>query len=169
MRSFFNKMRGHKNRTFHWQAEAPLNEMLTVDLTSHRFGGVAIGDPIEKLSFLGPSDNCYERSEIYDYKKRGFYLVEDEGKLETVVFLLKPDGKDASFGGRWMGNGRSCIIMAQTTPESVGKIMGEPSQADIEPSGELVWLYQFPGLEWEFAWTEAGELESVEMRLPEAG
>lgn len=168
MHAFLNKLRGHKNRTFSWQAAPAQNEMLVVDLTTHRFCEVAIGDPIDRLSFLGPADNSRDQTEIYNYYRRGFYLVEDRGRLETVVFLLRAERNITPFVGNWLCNGRTRAITAQTKPKDVRWELGEPSQTEGEPTRELIWIYQFPGVEWEFAWTAEEELESVEMRLPES-
>jgi hypothetical protein len=169
MRSFWSKLHGRQNRTAAWQAVPALNETLTVDLTTHRFGAVAVGEPIDRLSFLGPADNCHEQTEIYDYKKRGFYLVEDEGRLEAVVFILRPERGVVTFVGRWVCDGRSRTITSQTRPQDIRWDLGEPSRTETEPGGELVWVYEFPGVEWEFAWSPEQALESVEMRLPGAG
>lgn len=179
MRSFLNKFRGQQNqenpnrndqeipnRTAVWQVDQARSKTLTVDLTNHRFGDVAVGDPIEGLSFLGPADNAHKETEIYDYKKRGFYLVEDEGRLETAVFLFLPEQGGVPFAGRWVSNGRSRTITSQTRPQDVRWDLGEPSRTETEADGELVWIYEFPGVEWEFAWSPDQALESVEMRLP---
>jgi hypothetical protein len=169
MRSFWSKLHGRQNRTAAWQAVPALNETLTVDLTTHRFGAVAVGEPIDRLSFLGPADNCHEQTEIHDYKKRGFYLVEDDGRLEAVVFVLHAGPDVVPFVGRWVFDGRSRTITSQTRPQDVRWDLGEPSRTETEPDGELVWVYEFPGVEWEFAWSPEQALESVEMRLPGAG
>jgi hypothetical protein len=169
MRSFFGKRRGRQNRTAAWQETPAQNEILIVDLTTHRFGGVTIGDSIDELSFLGPADNCDKQTEIYDYKKRGLYLVEDEGRLEAVVFILQAGPDGVPFEGRWEFDGRSRTITAQTRPQDVRWDLGDPSQTESNPTGELIWVYEFPGVEWEFAWSETQVLESVEMRQPGAG
>jgi hypothetical protein len=169
MRSFLSKLLGRQNRTAAWRSVPALNETLTVDLTTHRFGNVAVGEPIDRLSFLGPADNCHEQSEIFDYSKRGFYLVEDEGRLEAVVFILRPERSVVSFAGSWVCDGRSRTITSQTRPQDIRWDLGDPSQTETEPDGELIWVYEFPGVEWEFAWSPEQALESVEMRLPGAG
>ena len=170
MLSFLNKLRGRTNRTFSWQVEPALSETLTVDLTTHRFCGVAIGDPIDKLSFLGPADDPYEQKATYNYYQRGFYLVDDGGKLETVVFLLALDDsmpKVKPFVGRWLHNGRLLPITAQTQPHDLRRDWGEPFHEYTESTGDLIWFYDFPGVEWQFAWSNTGQLASVELGLPE--
>ncbi|MCI0396477.1 MAG: hypothetical protein L0332_19200 [Chloroflexi bacterium] len=172
MLSFLNKLRRRKNRTFSWQAVLALSETLTVDLTTHRFCGVAIGDPIEKLSFLGPADNPYDQFQIYNYNKRGFYLAEDDGKLETVVFILVLDDfmpEMRPFVGHWLCNGRTLTITAQTQPKDLQRDLGEPFHEYTESVGDLIWFYEFPGVEWQFAWSKMGQLASVEMGVPELG
>lgn len=169
MSSFLNKLLGRQpNRTFSWQATP--GEPLTVDLTTHRFCGVAIGDSIDNLSFLGPSENPYERVHTYNYFRRGFYLVDDDGRLETVVFLLALDPsmpKVRPFEGSWLHNGRPLPITTQTQPQDLRRDYGEPFHEYTEPEGDLIWFYEFPGVEWQFAWTKDGQLVSVELGLPE--
>ena len=170
MLTFLNKLRGRTNRTFSWQPMPAQNETLTVDLTSHRFAGVAIGDPIDQISFLGPADNPYELVHTYNYFRRGFYLVDDDGKLETVVFLLVLDAAMPTlipFAGRWLHNGRPLAITAQTPPQDLRRDWGEPFHEYTEPEGDLIWFYEFPRVEWQFAWTQEGQLASVELGLPE--
>jgi hypothetical protein len=164
MRSFLNRMRGYKNRTSRWQIDPARIAMLAVDLTAHRFGGVAVGEPIEKLSFLGAADNYYQQDEIYDYGKWGFYLVEASGRLEEVVFLFEGNSRRAVFTGRWLLNGRECALDSQTAPREIRRLLGEPSEAYGEATGELIWIYRGGAAEWEFAWLEEETLQSIEMR-----
>jgi hypothetical protein len=170
MLSFLNKLRGRTNRTFSWQAVPTLSETLTVDLTTHRFGGVAIGDPIDKLSFLGTAENPYEQIHTYNYFRRGFYLVDDDGKLETVVFLLALDAsmpKVRPFVGQWLSNGRPLPITAQTQPQDLQQDLGQPFHEYTEVEGDVIWFYESPGVEWQFAWSNTGQLASVELGVPE--
>lgn len=170
MLSFLNKLRGRKNRTFSWQPQPALSETLTVDLTTHRFCDTAIGDPVEKLSFLGPADDPYDPLTLYTYAKRGFYLGEDDGKLESVVFILALDPsmpKMRPFVGRWLHNGRPLTITAQTQPKDLQGALGEPFHEYAESAADFIWFYEFPGVEWQFAWSKTTQLASVELGLPE--
>ncbi len=163
MIAFLNKLLGRKNRTADWPAILNSADVLQVNLDTHRFGGVAIGDPIDKLSFLGPAANCYQITEMYHYPKQGFYITEDDGRLEAVIFLWNP-APEPSFVGQWVYDNQPFPIHAQTQPAQVEAMWGKPTKAYTEEMGELVWLYQFSTVEWEFAWTPESSLESIEMR-----
>lgn len=163
MIAFLNKLLGRQNRTADWPATPNSVDVLQVNLDTHRFGGVAIGDPIDKLSFLGPAANCYQPVSVYDYPEQGFYISEDDGRLDAVVFLWHSAPKP-SFTGQWIYENQPCSIHAQTQPTQLQAIWGNPTKVYTEDLGELVWLYRFPTVEWEFAWTRESWLESIEMR-----
>jgi hypothetical protein len=169
MTSFLKKLLGRQpNRTASWQATA--NDPLAVDLTAYRFCGVAIGDPIDNLSFLGPAENPYEQAHTYNYFQRGFYLVDDNGQLETVVFLLALDPsmpRVRPFVGNWLHNGRSLHLTDQTQPQDLRRDLGEPFHEYSEETNDVIWFYESPGVEWQFAWSPTGQLASVELGLPE--
>ena len=162
--SFLDRLFGRKNRTSSWRQDAAQTAVLTVDVANGRFGGATLGDPIEKLAFLGPADNYHQQQQIYDYKRWGFYLVEDDDRLDEVVFLLHGKPRQSAFRGRWLLNGREKPVVAQTKPKDIRWELGEPSKSYTESSGELVWVYRLADIEWEFAWLPDETLESVEMR-----
>ena len=163
MITFLNKLLGRQNRTADWPVIPSSDDALQVNLNTHRFSGVAIGDPIDKLAFLGPAANCYQRIKVYDYPKRGFYITEDDGRLESVVFLWHPAPKP-SFTGQWIYENQPRPIHIQTQPAQVQAMWGKPPKVYTDDMGELVWLYQFATVAWEFVWTRESSLESIEMR-----
>jgi hypothetical protein len=162
--SFLDRLLGRKNRTSSWRLDAGQTAAFTVDVANGRFSGATLGDPLEKLAFLGPADNYHQQAQIYDYKRWGFYLVEEEDCLSEVVFLLHGKPRLPAFQGRWLLNGREKTISAQTRAKDIRWELGEPAQAYTEPSGELIWIYRLADVEWEFAWLPDETLESVEMR-----
>jgi hypothetical protein len=164
MASFLNRILGRKNRTSSWRRDPAQTEPLTVDISAARFCGVALGEPFEKLAFLGPADRYHAEAQIYDYKKWGFYLVEEADRLDEVVFLIHDRPRQAAFRGRWLLNGREKPISAQTRPKDIRWELGEPAKAYTEPTGELIWVYETATMEWEFAWLPDETLESIEMR-----
>ncbi|MCL4263980.1 MAG: hypothetical protein KJ069_12225 [Anaerolineae bacterium] len=162
--SLKNRLLGRKNRTAQWQKEPSLP--LGVELDKHAFCGVSIGKHIDQLSGLGPAENIYNDVGMYQYLKQGFYLVEDNDLLETLVFILLPDQNTRPFTGMWRYQGRDLSISGQTTPKDMRWACGDPYHEFIEEN-EVLWFYEFPGVEWQFSWRADGLLESVEIGIPE--
>lgn len=163
--SLKNRLLGRKNRTARWQKEPSLP--LVVELDKHAFCGVSIGEHIDQLSGLGPSENIYNDSGIYYYLKQGFYLVADNDLLETLIFRLLPEEDSRPFTGLWRYQGRNLSISEQTTPKDMRWACGDPYHEFVEDETEVLWFYEFPGVEWQVSWRADGLLESVEIGIPE--
>ena len=163
--SLKNRLLGRKNRTGRWPKEPALP--LVVELDKHAFCNVSIGEPVDQLSGLGPAENMYDDGGMYRYMKQGFYLLEDNDLLETLVFILVTDQDTRPFPGLWRYKGRDLAITGQTTPPDIRQACGDPYHEFVEYENEMLWFYEFPGVEWQFSWRADGLLESVEIGVPE--
>src|SRR5436305_1611951 len=104
---------GKSNPTSRWTADARLK--LVVDLDRHSLCGVPIGQPINRLSRLGPADARRSNEFAFDYRDRGFYVTNDEGRLESICIRIDPDAAARSYTGGWVWRGQEVDIRAETS------------------------------------------------------
>jgi hypothetical protein len=153
-----DRLFGHKSLTVDWNADPGV--ALRVDLSTCRFCGAAPGDPIERLTHLGPADRAWVQGDedVLVYQKLGLQIFLDEnGQLGTVDINLLDEKDMAAFSGSWHFRGQPITVAAESTPEQIEATLGEP---DKKFGGRAVLYVRVSYGIW-FEWGDDGSLENV--------
>jgi hypothetical protein len=150
MMGLLDLFRRSQNPTSDW--ERPPGLQLTFDLESSALNGVALGQPLASLSFLGPAEDrtsvlCGE----YGYFSLG--LVVDCHNDKNVVdgFELVNRDLDASRYQAFVGDcrcGGAGLRLDRVTPTFLQERFGPPYWKN-EDDDETILFYEFPGVEWQ--------------------
>ena len=123
--------------TSEWVRNLP--PYLEVDFVRGSLCGVALGDDIERLSFLGRADSANEAAMgILGFSPLGLALVTHDGKLHSVTMLLtgSPGSKHKPFEGIFHVNGNRHMVPAITTEAEAIALFGEPTVRGDQRDGE---------------------------------
>ncbi|MFN8586265.1 MAG: hypothetical protein U0704_00550 [Candidatus Eisenbacteria bacterium] len=127
--------------TSHW--ERTIAPELEVDFVKGALCGVALGDDVERLSFLGPAESPGEAcAGVLGYSDLGLSLFSDAGKLGAITLLLtgSPGAKHRTFEGCFRVRGHRHVLPPETTEAEIVTLFGEPTaraeQKDDE-TGEI--------------------------------
>ncbi|NIP58788.1 MAG: hypothetical protein GWM92_10750 [Gemmatimonadetes bacterium] len=137
----FDRFRGSRGPTEEWRAQ---HRLLVVDLDALEFCGVGFGGPIDRLSFLGPSE-----SKWYDYHRKGLSLDVEDGRFRGVQVALRDDAflgtasKEPvlSFPGRIRMAGSDYKPSELTSEDDFVSALGEPYWRE-EDEVEVVLYYE---------------------------
>lgn len=137
-----------------------------MDLDRSALCGVPLGSPIERLGFLGPADETRRRGDSMDfyglsYAKLGLAVYVENGRFEEFTVMVDPP-PGAVYRGQWTWRGSPVPITAETSPEDLRQILGDPWAEAID-SLNVVWFYERPESEWQFRWNGDDKLNSVEI------
>jgi len=140
----FDFLRRRPHPTKHWVQDR--NVRLLADLDRFELSGVALGDDIERLSFLGRSE-----SRFYDYPEQGLQLDVDEGCLTGFSLALRRDvylgadfrGRVHAFAGSIRMKGRSRGPHELQGESDFADVLGDPYWRD-EDDEEILLFFEFP-------------------------
>jgi hypothetical protein len=165
---------GKRDITRDWHAQPGLP--LEFDLDRHAFCGVRLGESIDGLQKLGPSDNRrVPRDRYLYYFSRGVEIGMEGDRFVWcgVIFnwqhwkgVAQPG--DRPFAGRILLGGRVVLFSAATTEQEVRPVLGEPDERDGEPD-DIVLTYHRDGHRYEIELTGDGKLASIAGFAPELG
>lgn len=113
--SLLDRLRGRKSPTGEWREDRSVR--LVIDLDRFELCGVGLGEPIERLSFLGPSESL-----DFDYHRKGLRVDVTDGRLDGLTIALEP--------GAFLGTG---------SDEAVRAFAGGIRIAAVERSGSQRW------------------------------
>lgn len=139
----FDRFRRGRGPTEDWRAQ---HRLLVVDLDDLELNGVGFGDPVERLSFLGPSE-----SQWYDYHRTGLSLDVEEGRFHGVQVALR-DGaflgaaskeEVVAFPGKVRMGGSDFRSSELTSEDDFVSALGEPYWRE-EDEDEVVLYYENP-------------------------
>ena len=111
-----------------WRRQLPA--YLDVDHVRGALCGVAIGDSIEGLSFLGCADSANEAAMgVLGYSALGMELSASDGKLGSITLLLtgSEGAKHKPFEGLFRVKSNRHVIPAETTEAEALALFGEPT------------------------------------------
>lgn len=156
-----------RNPAQHWIGDAGLR--LEVDLSVASLCGAMLGEPIERLSALGPPENPKPSEETgYHYFSRGLEIGPDaEGRFDYLLCLWNaPDRPEHHpFPGRFSWKGRPVPIDGRTTLDDVLALFGEPYHVD-EDDEEAILRYQLNDVGWELEFGRGTGLRALLLELP---
>lgn len=152
---FVQSLFGQPNPTRRWQFDPSVP--LVLDLNRHTLAGVAVGQPLERLSFLGKG---IARSPIIAFPSLGLAVNEADGLIdELMVYFGHPAEPD---GGRFSGTTRYDglqLDLSSSIPETwLRERLGEPYWRD-EDFEEAILFYEFGQHEWQIEFADDGKLK----------
>jgi hypothetical protein len=151
-----------KNPTRDWQRSADLR--LTFDLDAATLNGIGFGEPLAKVSFLGPAE---DRSNLH-FGEFGYFSLglvvgchNDQNVLDTFELVNKDSGSPhyQAFAGDCRFGGAS-LRLASLTQALLRNRLGEPYCKD-EDEDETILFYELPGLEWQVELAPAGTINRI--------
>jgi hypothetical protein len=141
---------GRRDPAMDWIPNPALK--LEVDLTDASLGGVKLGDPIERLSGLGPPENKKPSAQsAYTWYSRGLEISAfEDGRLDSLWMCWADPAlpRFRSFPGTFLWKGKEVPIRGGMTRAEVEKRFGEPYHAD-EDEDEDILRYEVGDVEWE--------------------
>ncbi len=164
MKLFSKNRKGifNSNITDFWEKKQ--NSPLFVDIDSFSICGVELGQPIQKLSFLGPSDFIKSRDKSYVYKEKGITIVELNGIFNSFFVAIEKDTFHKRYRGEWIFEGKKIDITVNTKPQYLKELLGEPVDS-WEDAVEICYGYKRENLELEFLWNNREKLKYVDISL----
>ncbi len=129
--------------TSEWRRQLPA--YLDVDHVRGALCGVAIGDSIEGLSFLGCADSANEAAMgVLGFNALGMGLITKDGKLAGITLVLtgSEGAKHKPFEGLFRVNGNRHVIPVDTTEEEALALFGEPTARAEERNDETGELWE---------------------------
>jgi hypothetical protein len=150
---------GRRDPAMDWVADPGL--ALEVDLTDASLCGVKLGDPIERLSRLGPPENAKPSAQGgYSYFSRGLEVTAfDDGRLDSLWFCWANPAlpRFRSFPGTFVWKGKAVSIDGRTTADQVIQRFGDPYHVE-DDEDETILRYELGDIEWELEFDKGAGL-----------
>ena len=142
-------MFGKKNPSAKWERTAA---KLTVDWDNRTLNDVALGEPLDSVSFLGPDEDphTFRQGELSYYSQGLVVEFDDKSKATTAYHLVLEDPDNVEFtpySQSVIRDGRS-FSLPLVTRKNLVQELGEPFWVD-EDDDEAIAFYEFPGAEWQ--------------------
>jgi hypothetical protein len=159
--SFLSFLFGPPNPTKKWVADPSVP--LVVDLDGHHLCGVGLGEPFERLAFLGPARLDWD----FGFPAKGVSVGVEEGRIDSFTIYFNPaatpwfkDGGMASFTGSLRYRGRELTLSEISREDTLLRTFGEPYWRDADDD-EVLWFYEFPDREWQLEVSPEGRLRAL--------
>jgi hypothetical protein len=142
---------GYKDPARHWPP--PKDLIPEFNLDQHALGGVALGDPWDRLALWGPPEQRRKKPEdTFWYYSKGF-SVDVDGRQVSCYSLVWRDYLQQGFrpfGGRFQYRGQPIRLNSATTEDQLVGLFEEPYWQD-EDDDEIILFYEpQPDVEWQF-------------------
>ncbi len=140
---------------------------LEVDLDRHRLGPVALGDPIEKLSFLGPGRRSGADKSWVEYPMKGLTFGAKDAALDWFTVFLQPSpaARFGAFRGRLKFRGSPLAPAAFASEPEAVRLFGEPYWRDADEDEALL-FYEFGPVEWQLEVAPSGAVTALTVSPP---
>ena len=149
------------NPTRHWQVDPA--RPLILDLDTHRFCGVAIGDSVESLSFLGPAARW---SADLAFPNHGLCISNSPNLEEVQCFFGHPQEKDqGKFGGTIVHRNAPIELGADSSEEACVEWFGDCYWRDADDD-EVLLFYEFSASELQIEFGTDDRLKFLSIGLP---
>lgn len=151
-----------RNPTRSWIADRA--RPLVLDLDAHCFNGVAIGDSLQRLSFLGIAT---PRLGMLRYPDDGIALAADDGCLaELQIFFGHPaESRAGKFAGELRFRGERLPLSCASNEQQLTAHFGEPYWHDAD-LGETILFYELGPVEWQVELGSDGRLKCFVLSRP---
>jgi hypothetical protein len=150
----------HKDPTRDWVADP---DALIIDIRRCTLAGTALGADFRELRKLGPTENARKTVRgIFEWYSKGIYCRINNQKLSDFTAVLS--GSDfMPFAGRFVVEDKPVAVSAQSTPEAIMALLGEPFGRSDQEESTLVLFYEFECGEVQFAFNkDLAALETIE-------
>ncbi|MDQ7824176.1 MAG: hypothetical protein RDV48_15345 [Candidatus Eremiobacteraeota bacterium] len=156
-----------RDPTNDWVADGKLTPCFDGD--SHTLMSVRLGEPLEKLSMFGPSENSIEakKGELR-YYSRGIIIDFDDGLTNTYIFIWDNcyfEPKFKPFKGKFLLKGKPVPLLPGIRENKVVAAFGEPYWRELCDE-EATLYYEFGDIEWQVDFNSRGTLCSVIVTTP---
>lgn len=143
---------------------------LVFDMSRHALCGVCIGDPVERLSALGPPESRkYLDDGCYSYPSRGVEIWADDGIVKDFTITVTRDGSLPGFEpfqGTFIHSERNLRLSSSSTERHFAYTFGEPYWRDADED-EIILFYEWKNdIEWQVEFTSAGSLKVLRATTP---
>ena len=160
--SFLQYLLPWLNSTRAWEEDGRLT--LTADLDQNRLSGVRAGDPVERLSVLGPAQVMPFG---FAWPHKGIDVTASNGRIQELGFYFghaAEPGKGVFVGGFRYGG--VPVRLSQATSESdVQTLFGQPYWRD-QDEDEILLFYESPAGEWQLEFDPGGALKHLRVGFP---
>ena len=158
----FDFLFGPKNPTANWQRPSGLQ--LSFDLQDGSLNGDRLGEPLEKMSFLGPvEDRQGLRTGEYKYYSLGLCVdcCNDENTIDSFEIVRKDpwEPKYEPFPGRFLCQ-RDVLNLGTLTKTSFTGHFDPPYWEDKDDD-EIILFYEFPNREWQVEFALDGTFNRI--------
>ena len=158
---------GRRDPTADWKAEAWV--ALVFDFSQNALCGVTIGEPVERLSQLGPVEDARaaRREGRYCYYSKGIEIGVGDGIVTSclLVWGSPVDPRYRPFAGACTCRCLTLPLNAGTGEAEIVQIFGAPYWRD-EDQHEILLFYEWGAVEWEVELTRQGRLKAVNIVTP---
>ena len=142
---FVESLFAQPNPTRRWQFDPAIP--LLLDLDQHTLCGIAVGQPLERLSFLGKG---FPHGQILAFPALGLAVSETDGLIgELIVYFghaTEPDG--GTFAGAVRHRSQALELSAATSEAWLRARLGEPYWRD-DDGEEVILFYEHGQCEWQ--------------------
>jgi hypothetical protein len=146
-----------------WTADRP--DPLTFDFDRFELIGARVGDPIDRLSRLGPAeDRAAAKKGRLCYPSLGLEILSDEGRITGIgiYWAAKFHPSCRPFLGRCTLRGRELPLHEPLTENRLREWFGEPHDHDAdEEEVVLVFRSTSRGVEWDVCLGADGRLREL--------
>jgi hypothetical protein len=141
---------------------------LFIDLNDASICGIKIGEPISKLSFLGPSDRSREKELYLGYRNLGLTIDHRGGMILGIDVNVSRRVGWKKYSGCWLFAGKNIIINDHSSREEIEQIFGLPSDA-WDDGVEKCLIYEINEVLRQFIWSSAGRLKTISLDQAKEG
>jgi hypothetical protein len=161
--SWWQIIRNWNNPTRSWRRDS--DRELVLDLDSHTLCGVTIGDPIDRLSFLGPATRWpYD----LEFAHLGIAICPeaDDRIAEISIFFADSHGAHFEpFAGTIRFRGEHITLCHQCTESTIVAQFGEAYWRD-QDKDEVLLFFEWGEREWQIEFDRGGGLTSLTIGHP---
>jgi hypothetical protein len=137
---------------------------LVIDLDRHQLSGVGIGDPVERLSFLGPAVVGVG----FEFREKGVIVSPTSvDQLWEFSAILTPVGREhvLPFAGSFQFRGNRLALTPSTREADLLRLFGPPYWRD-QDDDEVILFYEHGPVEWQLELSPDGALQAVTIGTP---
>ncbi len=160
MASLLDLLFGPRNPSLEWPPYK--GQPLEFDCDTSRLNGVAVGDRLVEIEFLGPDESGEKRKVTHlQYRSLGLAVPIHRQKIDGWDFIFSDPlfpGYE-SFAGRFVSGGET-IPLATWTEREIVEHFGPPREIDRDDT-EIILFYDRGEYEWNFELSLDSRLECL--------
>lgn len=149
-----------RNPTAGWVQDS--SRRLELNLDSSSLCGVPLGDPFERLAFLGPARTASSGSELFEFPSIGVVAEREAGRVIGLFVVPIPDGlfEVAPYTGKVVLSGEPVPVDWISREQDVVAAFGSPTRRDHDAE-ETVLFYELGDTERQIELTPEGRIKTI--------